>query len=268
MYKLIALDMDGTLFNSQKKITPRTVEAIKKAKEKGCYVVLASGRPTEGMTPTASQLGLISNNDYMLTYNGSLILNTGSKEIISSAILTGKDAKELCEIAQKLNVNLHAFSTEKGLITPKENEFTLVEATINKINFSLCEFVTLGDDEGILKVMMIDPEDHLNRVIEQLPAYLKEKFSCARSTPEFYEFMNPNGHKGFAIATLAKHLNLSADEIICVGDGGNDQQMIEFAGLGVAMDNAVDEVKAIAQYITTSNDEDGVAKVIEKFMLK
>jgi Cof subfamily protein (haloacid dehalogenase superfamily) len=160
-----------------------------------------------------------------------------------------------------------AFSTDKGLITPKKNEYTQVEATLNGIEFSLFDFEQLNDNEDILKVMMIDPEDHLTKVIEQLPDYLQEKYSCARSTPYFYEFMNPKSHKGFGIAALAKYLNLSADEIICVGDGGNDKQMIEFAGLGVAMENAVDDVKSIAQHITSSNDEDGVAKVIEDFIL-
>ena len=267
MYKLIALDMDGTLLNSGKKLTERVISSIAQAKEKGVHVVLASGRPTEGMMPTVKALGLVSDNDYMLSYNASLILNVGTKEVISSAILKGSDVKALYKIAQQLNVNIHAFSVDKGLITPKESEYTQVEATLNGIDFSIFDFNKLDDNEAILKVMMIDEESHLTQVIERLPPELKDTYSCARSTPFFYEFMNPKSHKGYGIAALAKHLNLSADQIICVGDGGNDKEMIEFAGLGVAMGNAVDDVKAIAQYVSASNDQDGVAQVIEEFIL-
>ena len=267
MYKLIALDMDGTLLNSEKKLTTRVKTAISKAKEKGVHVVLASGRPTEGMMPTLIELGLNTDNDYVLSYNASLILKVASKEVVSSAILKGSDAKELYKIAQQLNVNIHAFSVDKGLITPKDSEYTQVEARLNGISFSLFNFEDINDDEDILKVMMVDHEDHLSKVIEQLPPYLQDKYSCARSTPFFYEFMNPKSHKGFGMAALCEHLNLSAEEVICIGDGGNDKEMIEFAGLGIAMENATDDVKSIAQYTTSSNDNDGVAKAIEKYIL-
>ena len=267
MYKLIALDMDGTLLNSEKKLTDRVKSAISQAKNKGVHVVLASGRPTEGMMPTLVELGLDTNEDFVLSYNASLILKVASKEVISSAILTGADVKELYKIAQQLNVNIHAFSVDKGLITPKESEYTQVEATLNGIDFSLFDFNELDDNEAILKVMMIDAEDHLSKVIEQLPTYLQDKYSCARSTPFFYEFMNPKSHKGFGMAALCKHLNLSPDQVIAMGDGGNDKEMIEFAGLGIAMENATDDVKSIAQHITSSNDDDGVAKAIEEFVL-
>jgi hydroxymethylpyrimidine pyrophosphatase-like HAD family hydrolase len=95
--------MDGTLLNSKKSLTSRTKLAVKAAKARGVHVVLASGRPTEGMMPTAVELDLVSDTDYMLTYNASLILKTGTKEVISSAILTGKDVKDLYKIAQDLN---------------------------------------------------------------------------------------------------------------------------------------------------------------------
>lgn len=267
MYKLIALDMDGTLLNSEKKLTERVKTAISNAKNQGVHVVLASGRPTEGMMPTLIELGLNTNEDFVLSYNASLILKVTSKEVISSAILKGSDAKLLNKIAQDLDVNIHAFSVDKGLITPKASEYTQVEATLNGIDFSLFDFNDLDDNEDILKVMMVDPKEHLSKVIDRLPPYLQEKYSCARSTPFFYEFMNPKSHKGYGMAALCAHLGLSSDEVICIGDGGNDKQMIEFAGLGIAMQNATDEVKSVAQYITSSNDEDGVAKAIERYIL-
>jgi len=268
MYKLIALDMDGTLLNSQKALTSRVRSAITAAKEQGIKVVLASGRPFEGMLSTLQELGLDGEDDYALTYNASLILKVACKTVISSAILTGQDATDLSKVADRLGVNILAYSMIRGLITPKLNKYTEFEAKLNGIDFTLFDFNQLDAEEGILKVMMIDEEDLLSNAVQALPPKLQEKYSMARSTPHFYEFMNKNSNKGKGMAALTAHLGLKPEQIICVGDAANDLEMIKFAGLGVAMENAVDEVKAHADYITLSNDQDGVAHVFEKYILK
>ncbi|MEH6454631.1 MAG: HAD-IIB family hydrolase, partial [Psychromonas sp.] len=133
--------------------------------------------------------------------------------------------------------------------------------------YSLFDFELLDHDEPILKVMMIDEPDLLTQAIAQLPISLKAKYSMARSLPFFYEFMNPDSNKGKGMKALTKYLNLTAEEVICVGDAENDLEMIQFAGLGVAMSNASDQVKASANYICASNDQDGVAEVFEKYVL-
>ncbi|MEH6454632.1 MAG: HAD hydrolase family protein, partial [Psychromonas sp.] len=133
MYKLVALDIDGTLLNSQKQLTSRVCAAIEAAKQQGTQVVLASGRPLEGMLSTAKMLGLDGVDDFILPFNGSLILKPVSREIIHSAILTGKDAIELKQLADKLGVNILAFSPTRGLITPKQNTYTDYEAKLNNI---------------------------------------------------------------------------------------------------------------------------------------
>ncbi|WP_019615627.1 Cof-type HAD-IIB family hydrolase [Psychromonas ossibalaenae] len=267
MYKLVALDMDGTLLNSEKALTSRVREAIKSAKEQGIKVVLASGRPFEGMLPTLKELDLDGADDYVLTYNASLILKVACKSVVSSAILTGQDAIDLNKLADKLGVNILAYSMTRGLITPKQNEYTDYEAKLNGIEYSEFDFNMLDADEDILKVMMIDQEQTLSKAVEQLPKSLQEKYSMARSTPFFYEFMNKNSNKGMGMAALTAHLGLTAEQIICVGDAANDLEMIKYAGLGVAMENGSDEVKANADYITASNDQDGVAHVFEKYVL-
>ncbi|WP_354625628.1 Cof-type HAD-IIB family hydrolase [Psychromonas sp. MME2] len=268
MYKLIALDMDGTLLNSQKALTNRVREAISAAKERDIKVVLASGRPFEGMLPTLQALGLDGEDDYVLTYNASLILKVACRSVIKSSILTGRDAIELYQLANKLDVNILAYSMTHGLITPKENRYTDYEAKLNGIEFNLYDFNQLDENDDIIKIMMIDEPEQLAKGIKLLPNEMQEKYSMAQSTPFFYEFMHKNSNKGEGMAALTAHLGLTAEQVICVGDAANDLEMIKFAGLGVAMDNAVDEVKAHANFITTSNDEDGVAHVFEKFLLK
>lgn len=267
MYKLVALDMDGTLLNSQKKLTNRVRSAISSAKEQGIKVVLASGRPFEGMLPTLKELGLNGEDDYALTYNASLILKVACQTVVSQAILTGQDAIELYEIAKTLNVNILAYSMTRGLITPKKNKYTDYEAKLNNIKFTEFDFYKLDRDEEILKVMMIDEPTLLASAIAQLPEVLKNKYSTALSLPFFFEFMNKNSNKGKGMEALTAHLGLSPEQIICVGDAANDLEMIKFAGLGVAMGNAIDEVKAHANYITASNDDDGVAHIFEKYIL-
>ncbi|MCG6200895.1 Cof-type HAD-IIB family hydrolase [Psychromonas antarctica] len=268
MYKLIALDMDGTLLDSQKALTSRVCAAIAKAKAQGVKVVLASGRPFEGMLPTLKALGLDGEEDYVLTYNASLILKVACKTVVSRAILKGQDAIELHQLANELGVNILAYSMTRGLITPKKNKYTDFEATLNDIEFSEFDFNLLDVDEDILKVMMIDESELLSNAIPLLPTELQEKYSMARSTPHFYEFMNKDSNKGKGMAALTAHLGLTAEQIICVGDAANDLEMIQFAGLGVAMENATDAVKYHADYITASNDQEGVAHVFEKYILK
>ncbi|WP_238882200.1 sugar-phosphatase [Clostridium sp. YIM B02551] len=268
MYKIIAIDMDGTLLREDKTVSDRTKEAIKKAKELGVKVVLASGRPIEGIDQYLKELNLISEKDYVLSYNGALVLNTETRDVISSSLLYGKDVHKLYDISKKLGVNIHAFSRKNGLITPKNSTYTEVEAKINGIEINIMPFENVAADEEIVKIMMIDEPDILSDAIKKLPKELYEKYTVVQSTPYFLEFLNKDSNKGTGIEALAAHLGISKEEVICVGDAGNDHHMIEYAGLGVAMGNATNEIKDIASYVTKSNEEDGVAEVIEKFIVK
>ncbi|PSW20731.1 Cof-type HAD-IIB family hydrolase [Photobacterium sanctipauli] len=267
MYKLVALDMDGTLLNSQKAISPRTKQAIQAAREQGVHVVLASGRPLEGMEKYLTELGMTSDNDFVLSYNASLIQRVASKTVIRKQIMKGSDAKNIASLANDFVTFVHAFSPERGLITPEDNTYTQHESTINGVETTVVDFVELGNDEEIIKTMMVAEPSILSAAIEQLPAALYEQYTVVQSAPFFLEFMNKHSNKGTGVAMLAEHLGISADEVICMGDAGNDHHMIKYAGLGVAMGNATEDTKALANHITDSNDEDGVAKVIEQFIL-
>ena len=267
MYKLIALDMDGTLLNEEKKITERTKAAIDAARAKGVTVVLATGRPIDGVMRYLEELDMFTENDYVLSYNGALVLKTKSREVVSKVALQGSDLKYLFNLSKELGVNIHGFSEERGLITPKENKYTDIEATINNIKYTLDDYSDISDDHSFIKIMMVDEPELLDEAISKLPKEVYDKYTVVKSAPFFLEFLNKKVNKGTGVELLASHLGVKQDEIITMGDAGNDLHMIEYAGMGIAMGNATDDIKAIANYITDSNSEDGVAKAIEKFVL-
>lgn len=267
MYKLIALDMDGTLLTSDKVISEKTKIALKKAEEKGVKVVLASGRPLEGISRYLEELDLLKHDDYVLSYNGGVVRNTKTKECVSKAVLKGSDLKRLYKISKELNVNIHAFSVKDGLITPKISKYTQYEADMNNIEITVKDFNEIDDNEEIIKVMMIDPAEILDPAIEKLPKDLYDTYSIFKSASFFLEFTNKEVDKGLGLKKLGEYLGITREEMIACGDAGNDLSMVKYAGLGVAMANATDDVKKNADYITLSNDDDGIAKVVEKFIL-
>lgn len=268
MYKLVALDMDGTLLREDKTISDRTKKAIKDAREMGTTVVLATGRPIEGVRKVLKELDMLTDKDYVLSYNGALVQKTSDKKVISKVALSGKDALELYKLSKELGVNLHAFSEKLGLVTPKMSKYTEVEAEINDIEVNIIDMNIIKEDDVIIKIMMIDEPEVLGPAFDKLPKEIFEKYTVVRSTPYFLEFLNKEANKGVGVELLAKHLGIKQEEIIAMGDAGNDKHMIEYAGLGVAMGNAFEEVKEIANYITDTNENDGVAKTIEKFILE
>lgn len=267
MYKLIALDMDGTLLNSDKIITEKTKTALDFARAKGVKVVLASGRPIDGLRRYLEELNLVDTDEYVLSYNGCLVQETKTDAIIHEVGLKGKDLKYIYDISTKLGVNIHAFSSKQGLITPKNSKYTEFEARLNNIDINIVDFNEIDSEENIIKIMIIDEPEILDEAILKLPKEAYEKYNIVKSTPHFLEIINKNGNKGEGLRALAKHLNISKEEIIAVGDAGNDLEMIGYAGLGVAMENATEDVKKIANYQTTSNNDDGIVKVIEKYIV-
>lgn len=267
MYKLIALDMDGTLLNHQKQISARNKAAIAAARQQGVTVVLASGRPLEGMSAYLEELGMTGEEDYVICYNGTLVQRAADRSVIRSQSLRGRDASHIASLAAELGVNVHAFSPERGLITPAMNHYTEHESRLNDLPVTLLDFAVLSPEEEILKVMLIDPPELLGPAIARLPAELYQAYTVVQSAPFFLEIMNRESHKGAGVAALAEHLGIERHQVICMGDAGNDSHMIDYAGLGIAMGNATDELKAMADHITASNDEDGVALAIERFVL-
>ena len=208
MYKLIAVDMDGTLLREDKTISDRTKEAIRGAVQKGVKVVLASGRPIEGLERYLNELELTSENDYVMSFNGSLIQNVKTRQIVSKNILKGGDLKKLYALSKEIGVNIHAF-TKQGCITPKMNEYTQLEGRINGIEVYEADFDTLSEEEDVIKVMFIDPQPVLEEAMKKIPEAYYEEFTIVRSAPFFLEFLHKKSSKGTGIKALGYHLHIS-----------------------------------------------------------
>ena len=270
MIKLLAIDLDGTLFGGKFKqiISEENKEAIRKAREKGCKVVIATGRPIVGVLPVLELLGLNTNDDYVIVYNGAIVYNVGNKEVVNSSTITGKDVKELYYESKKFNTNFHAFRENEELITDEHNVYTDVECQLNNIKDVIVDFSEIGDDEKFLKAMIVSDETKLDFTVDNINLKLKKNYTMIRSADIFLEFLNKNSDKGYALIALAKYLNIEIAEVMAIGDAENDLMMIKLAGVGVAMENAYDCVKAVADFVTLSNDEHGVAYAIEKYVLR
>lgn len=266
MYRLIAVDMDGTLLNEDKEISDRCQELIKRLRENGKKIVLATGRPFNGVLPYIKLLDLYDKDDYVVTYNGALVQSTNEKHILINKPLSLSSYRELYDVSKELGVNIHAL-TQGSVLTPKDNPYTGVESSINQIPIIEGPIEELDDSIDIVKVMFIDEPKKLNTIIPLIPDWVKDKYTIVRSAPIFLEFLDKSVNKGAGVEAVAKQLGIKQEEVISVGDAENDVAMIQYAGLGVAMANATNEAKAVADHITLTNEEDGVAEVIERFML-
>jgi Cof subfamily protein (haloacid dehalogenase superfamily) len=266
MYKLVAIDMDGTLLNGEKQISPENYEAIQKARESGVKVVLASGRPLVGFKRYLEELNLVSEDDYVVAFNGAIVQSSGGNKVISKIALDLEDYEELYELSKQLKVNIHAL-TENTVISPKDSKYTRLESEINLIHSEIIAVEDVPKDTTILKVMFIDDPKIIDEIIEKIPETVSSKYTIVRSEPFFLEFLHKSVNKGAGVEALAKNLNIKQEEVICIGDAGNDIHMVKYAGLGVAMGNAFPELKRVASFITKTNDQNGVAHVINKFIL-
>lgn len=268
MYKLVAIDIDGTLINDAHEITTEVREAIRDAKAKGVKIVLCSGRPLVGVEQYLSDLELRDEGDYVITFNGALIQDTYTKKVISHLTLTKDDLKYIYKTSKESNLHMHFFD-DKYMYTPNHNvgKYTVVEAYLTNSQLLIADIDDIPEDFLMSKAMYIDESPTLEAGIAKLSDDFQAKYSLVRSTSYYLEILNKEASKGNAVKLLAESLGIKQSEVIAIGDHENDTTMIEYAGLGVAMDNAIPSIKNIAQHITASNNESGVAKVIQTFIL-
>lgn len=265
-YEILVLDIDGTLTNGKKEITKPTLEAIIDLQENGQKVALASGRPTPGVIPLAKELKLDQYGGYILSYNGAKVMNAKTQEVIYNAVLPKELIPEIYQAAVEYKIGIITYENNDVIVGNGFDEYNQYEARINKIPMkevdNFVEYITFD----INKCLLTGEPDYMAAVEEKM----KERFSqlnIYRSEPYFLEVMPQNIDKAYSLGKLLKHIGLTRKQMICCGDGFNDLSMIQYAGLGVAMANAQEVVKEAADYITLSNEEDGVVHVIQKFML-
>lgn len=266
MYKILALDLDGTLTNSKKEITPHTLEILIQAQQKGIRLVLASGRPTAGILPLAELLHLKEYGGYILAFNGGLIIDCATGQPIYKQLLDTSVYEHLYKVGNTEDFKILSYLDNCIACEDIENEYVRYEARLNKMQLKKLDNFLEEINFPEPKCLIVGNEDKLVKLEEDLSEYYKGKMSIYRSEPFFLEILPLGIDKAKRLEFLLKYLGLNKEELMVCGDGYNDLSMIEYAGLGVAMSNAQTIVKEAADYITLSNEEDGVAAAVEKFI--
>ena len=266
-YKMIVLDLDDTLLQDDHTISPRTKKALMDAQELGVKVVLASGRPTYAMHQIADELSLKEYGSFILSFNGAKITNCQTGEELFSSTLSPEIVRDLYELSRRENVWMHTYVGDL-IVTEAGNQYTDIEGEITGLEIFEVDSLVDSVQEPVVKVLMLEDEVLLAEVEQKLQQELAGQLSVMRSKPFFLEFTEAGVTKGTSLNHLIGLLGIEREEVIAMGDSYNDLAMIEFAGLGVAMGNAPADIKEKADFVTDTNMNDGVAKVIEKFVLK
>ncbi|MEH7087348.1 Cof-type HAD-IIB family hydrolase [Neobacillus drentensis] len=263
MYKMIAIDVDDTLINDQKIVTPTTQEALEQAIAKGVHVTLATGRMYASAQAIARQIGM---NVPLITYQGSLVKNLMDGHVLYERSVPQDAARQILKYSDEHNLHLQLYVDDQ-LYVQEDNEKTQSYAGLSKIPYIVEPDYTKLIDLPNNKMLIIDDPDYLDKVAVELRAIVGDQVHITKSKPHFLEIMHMEGTKGHALSHLAAHFGCDLSEVIAIGDAWNDREMLEVAGLGVAMGNAVPALKDIADEITLSNNEDGVAHIIHKYIL-
>lgn len=266
-YKAIVLDLDGTLTNSKKEITPKTREALLCAQRRGMRVILASGRPTFGIRPLADELQIGRHGGYVMAYNGGCVTRWDTRSVVFNQTLSADLVPVLYRAAKdgSHTFEILTYQGEGIAATDISNEYVRQEAFINKMPLTLYDDFVCQVQHPINKCLIVGAPTPLAQLEQRLAQQLHGQCSVYRSADFFLECVPCGIDKAASLARLLPTLGLTREEIIAVGDGHNDLSMIEYAGLGVAMANAAADTKAKADYITLSNEEDGVAHVLREF---
>lgn len=266
-YEMLVLDLDGTLTNSRKEITEPTRNALIKIQEEGKKVVLASGRPINGVLPLAKELHLDRFGSYILSYNGARITRCSDEKVIYSRTLPPEIIPVVYEIAASFpGLDILTYEEDSILSGISSNEFTQQESFINKMPVKEIPNFVGYLDFPVNKLLITGEPSIVEKAMAALKKHFHTFLNIYRSEPFFLEIMPQKIDKAYSLQKLLNSIGLTADQMICCGDGYNDVSMIEYAGLGVAMENAQSVVKDTADFITRSNDDDGILHVIEKFM--
>jgi hypothetical protein len=266
--KLIAIDMDGTLLLPDHTISPAVKAAIASARARGVSVVLCTGRPYAGVESYLRELHMDEPNDYCITYNGALVQKAQDGSTVAQTALNYDDYRYLEQLSREVGSHFHALDRHQLYTANRDiSYYTVHESFIANIPLVFCEPENMDKNGEFLKVMMIDDPVVLDKAIARIPAEVHERYTLLKSSPYFLEILDKRVNKGTGVKALAEKLGIGREEIMTLGDQENDIAMLEYAGMGVAMDNAIDKVKEVSNFVTKSNLEDGVAYAIEKFVL-
>jgi len=267
-YKLLVLDVDGTLLNNEKEISKRTLASLLKVQQMGIRIALASGRPTYGLMPLAKILELGNYGGFIVSYNGCQIINAQNGEILFERRINPEMLPYLEKKAHKNSFAIFTYHDDTLLTDSPNNEHIRTEAKLNNLKIIKEEDFSIAIDFAPCKCMLVsDDEEALTGLEEHWKRRLNGTLDVFRSEPYFLEVVPCGIDKANTLGALLSHLNITREEVIAIGDGVCDVNMLQIAGLGIAMGHSQDSVKVCADYVTASNEEDGVAQAVEKMIL-
>ncbi len=270
-YKLLVCDFDGTLYTDDFKVTQETIDAVEEFKARGGKFIIATGRLYQAVKPFAELFKL---TDEVITYQGSGVYDLKTDTLLMSQ-----------EIEKDLAVSVYSFLYKKysditspmlffddKCIVEEENEFNRYFASIVKVplvcvNEKLDSYVEKHNINA-RKILSLTDNNYIRMVIADLVAEFGDKLNINQSSKGLLECVNNKASKGNAVKWIAERYNIPREQICAIGDAENDNSMIQFAGLGIAMGNAMEETKAVADYVCDTNNNNGVAKVIKEILLK
>lgn len=267
-YKLLVLDVDGTLLNDEREISKRTLAALLKVQQMGVRIVLASGMPTYGLMPLAKTLELGNYGGFVLSYNGCQIIKAQNGEILFERRINPEMLPYLEKKARKNGFAIFTYHDDTLITDSPDNEYIKNEALLNNLKIIREDEFSTAIDFAPCKCMLVsDKEKALIGLEQHWEKRLAGTLDAFRSEPYFLEVVPCGVNKANTLGALLEHLGVTREEVIAVGDGVCDVTMLQLAGMGVAMGHSQDSVKVCADYVTASNEEDGVALAVEKLIL-
>lgn len=270
--KLVAIDLDGTMLTNEKTLPQANIDAVHQAIQAGVQVVICTGRTLPGVRDVIAQLPFEGEDEFLILQNGAVTHHLHDLSIVNQTVLTREAREVLLDFARDFDeegAQLVAFDQENMMLMSQlpaspivENDSKVLSTPITV--FSNEEFLAY---EAFNKAMVLGEPHVLDGIRERLSESLLTHYSPVRSQPIIAEFLVKGVSKASGLKALTKHLGLEAANVMAIGDEMNDLEMIKWAGLGVAMGNAVEAIKAVADAVTTHNDEAGVAHAIERYIL-
>ena len=267
-YKGLVMDIDGTLYNSDKRITEATRQAIFRAMDEGKIIAIASGRPTQGIADVCRRLEFAERGGCIMAWNGGRITDVRSGEIISETLLPEGVVADIAAFAAEHGVPVVAHTRDLFISETPEDELIQLEARLNCMTVEKTDSLPDYADQKFYKCVITGSDGKLAALEKTASIHFEGRLTVCRSEPYFLDFLPFGIDKAHGIDVLAEHFGLTKDDFIACGDGFNDLSMIKHAGLGVAMANAQEVVRQNAGYVTGSCDDDGLVQVIEKFLIE
>ena len=264
MPSIIALDLDGTLLNSHKEITPRTLAALIRQQEQGATLVIASGRPVCGSAPFVRQLALRQHKGFVIAFNGAEILECATNKILYENTLPTDVLPTIHSLSKHPTCTMLTYVNDIIVTEDATNPHVQYAAHINRMTIRETDSLLHVVNHPVPKCIIAGEATELDMLEEKVRMLTSPlPLTIVRSEPFFLEFMPQGVNKGAALARLLALTGHSTDDLTAFGDSYNDATMLSLAGTAVAMQNARPEIRAMAHVVTASNDDDGVARYLE-----